>query len=177
MTLSNNLALLSLLPIFVILISLPPTLEAQENATESNKSSVPKFIAIQHSQSGSINEINSSSYSLELNNVSDRTILFSDRPDRIVTSVTTDNFIGNWSVGSDSFTVDPPNAVLVIDDVEGQNDIILELVNPLYNFDKRTLIYEIKTETIIPTSLREFGSTTLIIDASVGIGMSNSGTF
>jgi hypothetical protein len=80
-------------------------------------------------------------------------------------------------VGSDSFTVDPPNAVLVIDDVEGQNDIILELVNPLYNVDKRTLIYEIKTETIIPTSLREFGSTTLIIDASVGIGMSNSGTF
>jgi hypothetical protein len=177
MILSYNLALLSMLSIFVILISLPPTLQAQENATESNKSSVPKFIAIQHAQSGSIYEINSSSYSLELNDVSDKTILFSDRPDRIVTSVTTDNFIGNWSVGSDSFTVDPPNAVLVIDDVEGQNDIIIELVNPLYDVDKRTLIYEIKTETIIPTSLREFGSTTLIIDASVAIGMSNSGTF
>jgi hypothetical protein len=174
MILSNNLALLSMLPIFVILISLPPTLQAQENATEPN---VPKFIAIQHAQSGSINEINSSSYSLELSNVSYKTILFSDRPDRIVSSVTTDNFIGNWSVGSDSFTVDPPNAVLVIDDVEGQNDIIIELLNPLYDVNKGILKYEIKTETIIPTSLREFGLTTLIIDASVGIGMSNSGTF
>ncbi|HJU78592.1 MAG TPA: hypothetical protein VJ599_03385 [Nitrososphaeraceae archaeon] len=123
----DNLTLFSKLPVLVILISLPSTstLEAQENATESN---APKFIAIQHAEYGSINAINATSYSLELNNVSDKTILFSDRPDRIVSSVTTDDFIGNWSVGSDSFTVDPPNAVLVKDDMEDQNDIIIELL-------------------------------------------------
>jgi hypothetical protein len=103
--------------------------------------------------------------------------LFSDRPDRIVSSVSTDNFIGNWSMGADSFAVDPPNAVLVVDDTESQNDIIIELIDPLYDVDKRTLNYEIKTETTIPTSLRQFGLSTIIIDASVGIGMSDAGTF
>ena len=73
------------------------------NATSSEE---PKFFAIQHSQSGSISEINqtfilslnnelnkttfSSNISrnliLELKNVSDKTIMFSDRPDRIVKS-------------------------------------------------------------------------------------------
>lgn len=42
--------------------------------------------------------------------------------------------------------------------------------------DKRTLNYEIKTEAI-PTSIRQFGMSTLIIDASVGIGMSDADTF
>jgi hypothetical protein len=170
----NNLALLSMLPVLVILISLPSTLEAQGNATESN---VPKFIAIQHADSGLISQINDTAYSLELNNISDKTILFSDRPDRIVSSVSTDNFIGNWSMGTDSFAVDPPNAVLVVDDMEGQNDIIIELLNPLYDVDKKTLNYEINTESTLPPNLRQFGSATIIIDASVGIGMSGAGTF
>ena len=46
---------------------------------------VPKFFAIQHAQSGSIVQIfDKMAYSLKLNDVSDKTILFSDRPDRIV---------------------------------------------------------------------------------------------
>ncbi|MGD1838169.1 MAG: hypothetical protein ACPKPY_08950 [Nitrososphaeraceae archaeon] len=52
-------------------------------------------------------------YSLELNNISDKTILFSDRPDRIIKSISTSNFVGNWSVGEDSFSVDVSNAILV----------------------------------------------------------------
>ena len=34
---------------------------------------------------------------------------------RIVTSVSTSNFVGNWSSGEDSYAVDAPNAVLVVD--------------------------------------------------------------
>ena len=60
---------------------------------------VPKFFAIQHAQSGSISEINVTTYSLELNDVSEKTILFSDRPDRIVKSMSTSNFVGNWVCG------------------------------------------------------------------------------
>jgi len=44
----------------------------------------------------SISEINETAYSLELNDVSDKTILFSDRPDRIVKTTSTLDFIGNW---------------------------------------------------------------------------------
>ncbi|MGD1834787.1 MAG: hypothetical protein ACPKQO_03605 [Nitrososphaeraceae archaeon] len=51
---------------------------AQENKTVVYK---PKFFAIQYSRSGSITEINATTYSLELNDVSDKTILYSDRPD------------------------------------------------------------------------------------------------
>jgi len=91
------------------------SVDAQENSTEH----VPKFFAIQHAQSGSISEINKTAYSLGLNDVSDKTILFSDRPDRIVTSVSTSNFIDNWNLGEDSFAVDAPNAVLVVDEQEG----------------------------------------------------------
>ena len=39
---------------------------------------------MQHAQSGLLSEINATTYSLELNDVSDKTILFSDRHDRIV---------------------------------------------------------------------------------------------
>ena len=90
------------------------TMMKGENSTEH----VPKFFAIQHAQSGSISEINETAYSLELNDVSDKTILFSDRPDRIVMSVSTANYIGNWTAGVDSFAVDGPNAVLVVDEMK-----------------------------------------------------------
>ncbi|MGD1837809.1 MAG: hypothetical protein ACPKPY_07100, partial [Nitrososphaeraceae archaeon] len=109
---------------------------AKVNTTTSEE--LIKFFAIQHAQSGSISEINETVYSLELNDVSDKTILFSDRPDRIVKSISTTDFIGNWSVGEDSFAVDPPNAVLVVDEREGQQDItIVELFNPVYDSDKK----------------------------------------
>ena len=81
----NNLTLLvvlSTLSILVIGTSLTTVVYGQENETDH----VPKFFAIQHAQSGSITEINTTAYSLELNDVSDKTILFSDRPDRIVKS-------------------------------------------------------------------------------------------
>ncbi|MGD1836283.1 MAG: hypothetical protein ACPKQO_11250 [Nitrososphaeraceae archaeon] len=40
-----------------------------------------KFLVIQRARSGSISEINLTSHELELNNASDKTILFLDRPD------------------------------------------------------------------------------------------------
>ena len=58
-----------------------------------------KFLFIQGAQSGSVSEVNATTSTLELNDVSDKTILFSDRPDRIVASTNTTDFIGNWSTG------------------------------------------------------------------------------
>ena len=135
----------------------------QENTTVER---VPKFFSIQHAQSGSLSEINETAYSLELNEVSDKTILFSDRPDRIVVSETTTDFIGNWSVGEDSFAVDAPNAVIVVNDNEGQqNTSIIELFDPIYDSNKQTLKYEATPDNATSIDLPdEFGQTTIVID-------------
>lgn len=154
---------ISTLSILVTGFSSTGTVHAQGNQTVSDE---PKFLAIQQAQSGSISQINDTAYSLELNDVSDKTILFSDRPDRIVTSISTDNFIGNWIAGEDSFADDAPNAVLVVDDSEGQDTTVIELFNPDYDIEKKTLKYDVtpdnKTSIELPD---ELGKSSLIVDA------------
>jgi hypothetical protein len=151
-----------LLSIVVVLSSITSTVYAQENAAASEE---PKFLALQHAQSGAISEINASTYTLELNEVSDKTILFSDRPDRIVTSISTSNFVGNWTEGKDSFAEDAPNAVLVVDESEEQDTVVIELFNPVYDAKKNTLKYDVTPDntTFIELPI-EFGRSTLVID-------------
>jgi hypothetical protein len=48
---------------------------AQQGRTGTTIKS-PQFLAIQNAQSGTISETNSSSYSLQLNDLADKTILF-----------------------------------------------------------------------------------------------------
>jgi hypothetical protein len=129
-----------------------------------------KFLAIQTAQSGSVSEVNATTSTLLLNDVSDKTILFSDRPDRIVISQSTSDFVGNWSQGEDSFAVDPPNAVVVLDDEEHRQEIaVIELFNPEYDSGANTLRYDITAENVTTTTTSinlpsEFGQSTLVID-------------
>ncbi|MGD1835645.1 MAG: hypothetical protein ACPKQO_07970 [Nitrososphaeraceae archaeon] len=157
--------LLAISVIPMMLLSTTNNVYAQENATDH----LPKFFAIQHAQSGSLSKINDTAYSLELNEVSDKTILFSDRPDRIVTSVNTSNFIGNWSVGKNSYTVDAPNAVLVVDEQEGQQDVaIIELFNPIYDSTNKALKYDVTPDNATFIDLpSEFGQSTIVIDTDL----------
>jgi len=139
----------------------------KKNTKINTTEHVPKFFAIQHSQSGSISEINETTYSLELNNVSDKTILFSDRPDRIVISESTSDFIDNWPVGEDSFAVNAPNAVLVVDNQDGQQyTAIVEVFNPIYDYNKKVLQYIVTPDNATAIDLpSEFIQTTMILDA------------
>jgi hypothetical protein len=92
--------------------------------------------------------------------------LFSNRPDRIVKSITTADFIGNWSLGQDRFAIDPPNAVLVVDELERQDTKIIELFNPIYDSAKKTLKYDITPDNATSIGLpSEFESITLLIDS------------
>jgi len=142
-----------------------------ENTTDAD---IPKFFAIQHAQSGSISKINGTEYTIELNDVSDKTILFSDRPDRIVKTTSTSDFIGNWSTGIDSFADDAPNAVLVVDESEKQDNAIVELFNPVYNSNTKTLKHEIIPDNVTSIDLvGEFRQATLLIDPG---GQSDPGT-
>jgi hypothetical protein len=140
------------------------TTDGDNNMTEA------KFLFIQSAQSGSVSEVNDTTSNLELNDVSDKTILFSDRPDRIVVSANTTDFIGNWSLGPDNFAVDPPNAVLIVDDEiqQRQDYAIIELFNPQYDPEANTLRYDIIAENATTTTSidlpSEFGQSTLVID-------------
>jgi hypothetical protein len=151
---------------FVLIFSFGGLAYSQE---ENEKSmSKPRFLSIQHAKSGSIFEDNAISYTLELNNVSDRTILFSDIPDRIVTSVNTSDFIGNWhwSTGPKSFTADPPNASLIVGDEGNQDIMIVKLTNPVHDPTAKTLKYDVVLENTTSTDiLNKFGQSTLVIDA------------
>lgn len=171
MTYQNSLLSISILSILLFgLTSSCGTVYSQDDVIDSKE---PEFLSIQQAQSGLISEINATTYSLQLNDISDNTILFSDRPDRIVTSIRTDDFIGNWTLGADSFSVDAPNAALVVHEKEGQEVKIVELFNPVLDKENKTLKYEIRTGNATSISLDEFGLSTLVID----IGMSNAGTF
>ena len=150
------------------------TTTAAASPARNNNMTGVQFLFIQHAQSGSVSEVNATTSTLELSDVSDKTIMFSDRPDRIVASIDTTNFIGNWSMGPNSFAVDPPNAALVVDDEEQRQDIaVIELYNPEYDSEANTLRYDITAEnatatTTTTTSIdlpNEFGQSTLVIDA------------
>jgi hypothetical protein len=144
---------------------------ATATGTSSNMTGVT-FLFIQHAQSGSVSEVNATTFTLELSDVSDKTIMFSDRPDRIVASIDTTDFVGNWSTGPNSFALDPPNAVLVLDDEEQREEVaVIELFNPEYDSEANTLRYDITAENATATTTSssidlpsEFGQSTLVID-------------
>jgi hypothetical protein len=127
----------------------------------------PSFLSIQSAQSGSVSQINNTTYELKLNNISDKTIMFSDRPDRIITSVDTADFVASWRTGVDNFAEDAPNAALVLDDIEERQEIaIVELYNPIYDMATNVLKYDIILEnsTSTNTPIGKFGQSTLVID-------------
>lgn len=133
--------------------------------------SEPRFLFIQSAQSGSLSQINDTAYTLELNNVADKTISFSDRPDRIVETVDTSGIIGNWSIGEDSFAIDPPNAALVVLDnsvaTSEEDTSVLELFNPVYDEDDNTLTYDVRPDNSTAINLPdEFEQATMIIDSA-----------
>jgi hypothetical protein len=74
-----------LLPVTKI-VSATSTTPSGANETGSSNSNMTgaTFLYIQGAETGSVDEINATTSTLQLGNVSDKTILFSDRPNRIV---------------------------------------------------------------------------------------------
>ena len=141
---------------------------ATAQTTDGNSTAV-EFMAIQYSESGSISPINATTYSLELSNVSDSTILFSDRPNRIVTSVSTSDFVGNWTAGPDSFESDVPNDALIVENTQTGNleTAVIESFNPMYDANTNTLTYTIVAENATSINLpSEFGHSVAVIDST-----------
>ncbi len=79
---------------------------------------------------------------LTMKGVQSDTLYFSDRPDRIVGRMSTNEFADTWAKGHDSFKSDPPNAVLsVMEDPEPQ-DIVVVLRDPRLEGDN--LVYDVE---------------------------------
>ena len=77
---------------------------------------------------------------LTLTGMNSKVIWFTDRPERQSGVAYTDAFIANWPMGDDDFEVDPPNAVLVGENADGEEfEIAMELMNPEWNQDILTL--------------------------------------
>lgn len=107
----------------------------------------PSFLLVQHAASGTIEKENDAStsaiYKLTLNGVSTNVLYFSDRPERIVSQMTTQLYVDDWNEGQDSFVADPPNAALVMNEAGGENIIVVELLNPVYDSETQTLVYDV----------------------------------
>ncbi|HZD35427.1 MAG TPA: hypothetical protein VE130_09505 [Nitrososphaeraceae archaeon] len=139
-----------------------------QTTTNGNTSDV-QFLSIQSAQSGSLSQINETAYALELNNVANETILFSDRPARVVEIVSTADFIGNWTTGTNSFSADAPNDALIVENTQtGQLETaIVESFSPIYDTNTNTLTYTIMMENATSIDLPvEFGQSVLVIDST-----------
>jgi hypothetical protein len=149
---------------------------ANQSTANGNMTGV-EFLSIQNAQSGSISPVNETAYTLELNNVANKTILFSDRPNRIVTSISTSDIVGNWTTGPNSFATDAPNDALIVENTEtGELETaIIESFNPVYDVDTNMLTYTIMTENGTSIELpSDFGQAILVIDNKItGIELGN----
>jgi hypothetical protein len=75
---------------------------------------------------------------LTLRGLAPTTLFFSDRPDRVTGHLTSEEFVGSWDKGKDSFASNPPNAALSIFHTDGVSDVVVELTEPVLKGDQLT---------------------------------------
>src|SRR5271156_5310640 len=80
----------------------------------------------------SAQKVTSGDGSFTLHGLAPSTLMFSDRPQRIVGHLTTAQFVDSWGHGENSFLDDPPNAVLsFLAEGDGTpEDVVVTLTNP-----------------------------------------------
>jgi hypothetical protein len=99
---------------------------------------------------------------LTLEGVTPSTLYFSDRPQRVVGHMATDDFVHLWGEGANSFEEDPPNAVLAFlepgDDAPEDAVVVIQMPR----LQDGQLSYSIQTlEGAVPAKA---GPVTLFID-------------
>jgi hypothetical protein len=82
---------------------------------------------------------------LVLDGISPSTLFFSDRPQRVVGHLSSDDFVALWSEGANSFAADPPNAVLAFleSDEKSMDDVVVILRDPHLNSDRLSYRVEV----------------------------------
>lgn len=124
----------------LIAAGLGPTSGLAQGATPVAGDDV-ELLFVQSFGGGTISSVSSqdSSHTLTLEGGLDRTVYFSDRPNRIVGTLATSEFLVALEAASD----DPPNAALVADDGNEEMILIVELVSARLDEATRTLTYDV----------------------------------
>jgi hypothetical protein len=106
--------------------------------------------------------VTSDETTLTLRDMSPSTLYFSDRPERVVGHMTTEQFVAQWTDGPNSFFEDPPNAVLsyVGAGEDMLSDAVVVLRDPVRSGTELTYSIEV-LEGAVPA---ESGPATLFID-------------
>jgi hypothetical protein len=106
--------------------------------------------------------VTSDETTLTLRDLSPSTLYFSDRPERVVGHMTTEQFVAQWTDGPNSFFEDPPNAVLsyVGAGEDMPSDAVVVLRDPVGSGTELTYSIEV-LEGAVPA---ESGPATLFID-------------
>jgi hypothetical protein len=95
-----------------------------------------------------------------LHGINPVTVCFTDRPERIAGHMPTSRMVPMWHEGTNSFTVDPPNATLSILGGEKVSDVVVVLSNPRLSGDDLT--YDVRTLEGTPPT--QGGACSLFID-------------
>lgn len=87
--------------------------------------------------------VTSANGSMTLQGLAPATLMFSDRPERIVGHLSSAQFVEGWGDGDNSFVEDPPNAVLsfLASGEETPEDVVVTLTSP--RLDGETLTYDV----------------------------------
>jgi hypothetical protein len=99
---------------------------------------------------------------ITLHGLADSTVYFADRPRREIGHIPSHRFVELWETGANSFSIDPPNAVLSFLKAEGPapEDAVVVLRDPVLEGDTLTYSVEI-LEGSLPA---RYGSCSLFID-------------
>ena len=121
---------------FVLALGLVMFLMTDKKETEIS------WLYSQTAESAEMVSLGGNKYELTLNDVDLHTIMFSDRPDRIVDIVSTQKIIDGWDI---AFAESAPNAVLVEHEPSGESDsLVVVLYSPEYDSLKSTLTYQVE---------------------------------
>jgi hypothetical protein len=138
----------------------------------TSKSNVIEYLYIQSAKLAVLEPTSASdSYTLTLKNVHPYVVCFSERPNRIINTLSVKKFINEWlhptSTTKNNFLEDAPNADLNGVKVAGQDpvNIPVELSNPQYNDHDKTLTYKVtQLKGGQKLSAMQLHDATLIID-------------
>lgn len=128
--------------------------EAKKNDVISNDESATGYLFAISSTSGKVE-----GDTLILSNVPN-VIYFTDRPNRKSGHMMVSDFLTGWSANADDLSNNPPNAVLSIMGVDGNQNIVVVLENPQYDGEHLTF----KIKNLKGEAPKEFKSATLFID-------------
>lgn len=133
-----------IIPVILTVLSLAAgctNLPGKNNESQTNDKGAASFMFVQTARKGMLIPIpgEDQSYRLILKDVNPDTIYFSDRPERISGATANDKFIGGYNFDKSN----PPNAAIVLSpqDSDKENILVVELTNPQYDQDLKTLSY------------------------------------